>query len=862
LPSAFLYKPLIPNAHLQRPKGQSIDRDRLARWRVAGGFMTLWQDIRFALRSMTAARGITIITLLTLALGIGANTAIFSIVNAVLLKPLPFHEAGQLVQLRADLRGLGAQNIGLSYPEFEDLRDRAGIFDAVSVAFPAPANLTGGDRPERIDILGVSPNYFDLLGVRPQIGRLFDSRDVAEGFAEAAVISDGLWHREFGGDPSIVGRKVRVDNDLYTIVGVAPAQFRHPTRAGAQAIGLWATAGFRANPFPPPLRGARILPGIIGRLKPDITPLQAQSRLQVLAAELRKQYGSDYPAASDWSLVAQPMKEVVVGNSQVLLLSMLLAVAMILLIACVNVAGLLLARASSRQREIAVRAALGASRGRLVRQLLTESTVLSVAAGAVGIIVALVAERSFVAWLPDQLPQLNRIKIDLPVLLFSTALAVMTGIFFGLVPAVQSSRANADALKQEGRSGENTTQTQRLRKLLVAAEVALSLVLVVTAGLLLRTFWDLLHVNPGFSSQHVITAAFWLPVPNDPKTDVYQTNEQRTVFIREILRRFLGIPGVESAAVSTALPLHAQLFRQGFRLEGRSQPGELATASMVLVSPGFFRTLSVGLVRGRIFQENEDATVPQTVLVDEAAARLLWPGQDPLGRRLRLGRDIFIGNKLQSPPWMTVVGIVHNVKFESLDESNEPHIYANMFQISGRLYRVIAKAIGDPAAIGREITKQVQSVDPNLPVSGAIAMNEVVADSLTGRRFAAALIGCFAVLALGLAAIGVYGVASYTVSQRTRELGIRAALGATAADLVRIVMRDGMRPVIAGLVAGCLVAPLLGRMMASLLFGVHLIQPEIYLTSAVMLVLVGLLANFLPARRAGRLDPNRALRCE
>ena len=822
----------------------------------------MWQDIRFAVRAMLKARSFAIIALLTLALGIGANTAIFSIINAVLLRPLPFHHPGQLVQLRADLRGLGARNIGFSYPEFEDLRDRAGIFSAVSVVWPAPANLTGGERPERIDILGISPNYFELLGVHPQLGRLIDSRDVAEGFAEAAVISDGIWHREFGGDRSILGRKLRLDNDLYTIVGVAPPDFHHPAPASAQPIDIWVTAGFRANPFPAPARSVRVLPGIVGRLKPGITVEQAQSRLQILVGDLRKQYGADYPATAAWNLELNPLKEVVVGKSQTLLLSMLLAVAVILLIACVNVAGLLLARASGRRREMAVRAALGASRRRLVRQLLTESAVLSLAAAVLGTALALLGERSLVALLPNQLAHVGEIRINAPVLLFSTGLAIVTGILFGLVPALQSSRANTDALKEEARSGDGTVQSRQLRKLLVGAEVALSLVLVVAAGLLLRTFWDLLRVNPGFSANQVLTATFWLPVPNDPKTDVYQSNEQRAAFVREVLRRLHQIPGVDSAAVSTALPLRSQLFQQGFRVEGRTEQTDLPTASMVLVSPEFFRTLGATLVRGRMLQEDDDLKSPTVVMVDEAAARALWPGQDPVGHRLRFGRDIFFNGKLQAPPWMTVAGIVNNMKFESLDEPNVPHIYANMYQISGRLYRVMVKGTGDPAAIGNNITNAVQSVDPNLPVSGVMPMHEVVSDSLTDRRFAAALIASFALLALGLAAIGVYGVASYTVSQRTKELGIRAALGATTADLVRIVIRDGMQPVLGGLVAGCLAAPLLGRMISSLLFGVHPLQPEIYVIAVLVLVGISFMANYLPARRAGRVDPNRALRYE
>lgn len=824
--------------------------------------MILWQDVRFAVRAMLKARGITVIALLTLALGIGANTAIFSIVNAALLRPLPFRDPGKLVRIRAELRGLGAQNVGFSVPELDDLRDRAGIFESVCVAWPAPVNLTGGEHPVRADFLGVGPNYFELLGVRPQIGRLFDQRDTAEGFAEAAVLSDGMWRREFGGDPNILGKQVRLDNDLYTIVGVLPADFRDPLPATARRIELYATTGFRAAPFPPPNRKVRLLPGIVARLKPGISVQEAQSRLQAFSEALRREYSGDYPATAGWSLGLQPLKTSVVGNTQTLLLSIVLAVALILLIACVNVASLLLAKSSSRQREIAVRTALGASRGRIIRQLLTESAVLSFAAALLGMIAALLVEKSLVAWLPSQLPQVNSVQIDGTVLLFALGVAVLTSVLFGLAPALQTSRVNANALKQDGRSGEATLQSGRTRKTLVAVEVALSLMLVVGAGLLLRTFWDLLHVDPGFRPENVLAANVWLPVPNDPKTDVYATNQQRVPFVREVVRRLQQVPGVQSAAMSSALPLRTQLAPTGFRVEGKEDKGEAPTAMAVLVTPDFFRTVGGTLVRGRMFTDEDNESVASVVLVNEAAARALWPGEDAIGRRIRTAQDFIVNGKPQTSPWMTVVGVVSNIKFNKLDEDKTPHVYAAMYQRSGRLFNVVAKATGDPAAIGREIQKQVQSVDPNLPVSDVLPMTDVVAQSVAERRFAAALIGLFALLALGLAAVGVYGVASYSVSQRMRELGIRAALGATATDLVRMVLRDGMAPVFMGLAAGCVAALMAARAIASLLFGVRPTEIWIYLVAVFVLMLIGLAANYIPARRAGRADPNAALRCE
>jgi putative ABC transport system permease protein len=824
--------------------------------------MIFWQDIRFALRAMTKARGMTVIALLTLALGIGANTAIFSIVNAALLRPLPFRDPGRLVRLRVDLRSLGAQNVGFSIPELDDLRDRAGIFESVCGVWPAPANLTGGEHPARVDFLGVGPNYFELLGARPQIGRLFDKRDVAEGFAEAVVLSDALWKNEFGGDEHIVGKQIRVDNDLYTIVGVLPADFRDPLPASVPKTGLYATTGFRANPFPPPLRKLRLLPGIIARLKPGITLQEAQTRLAAFTDAQRREYSADYPASAGWSLGLQPLKTTVVGNTQTLLLSIVLAVAMILLIACVNVASLLLAKSSARQREIAVRTALGASRARIVRQLLTEAAVLSVAAAVLGVIAALLVEKSLVAWLPRQLPQVNAVQIDGRVLLFSLGVAMLTSLLFGLAPALQTSRANANALKQDGRSGDATLHSSRTRKILVGVEVALSLMLVVGAGLLLRTFWDLLHVDPGFRSENVLAANVWLPVPNDPKTDVYATKEQVAPFVREVVRRLQQVPGVQSAALSNALPLRTQLTPAGYRIEGKDDKGDAPTALTVLVTPGFFQTVGATLVRGRMFTESDDEKGQLVALVNEAAARTFWPGEDPVGHRVRLARDFLVNGKLQPAPWLTVVGVVSNIKFSKLDEDLTPQIYAAMFQFPGKFFNVVVRATGDPAALGREIQRTVQSVDSNLPVSGVMPMTDVVANSVAERRFAASLIAMFALLALGLAAVGVYGVASYSVSQRMRELGIRAALGATATDLVRMVLSDGMAPVFFGLVAGCIGALLAGRAIASLLFGVRPTEIWIYVLSAATLTMIGFAANYIPARRAGQVDPNSALRCE
>jgi putative ABC transport system permease protein len=808
---------------------------------------------------------ITATVLLTLALGIGANTAIFSVVNATLFRPLPFHDPEQLVVLHADLRGLGANSIGFSVPEFDDLRDRAGVFSAVSVVFQGPGNLTGGEHPERMESGVVSPNYFSILGARPQLGRLFDPGDTAPGFADAVVISDGLWRREFGGERSVLGHQMRLDTDLYTIVGVLPPDFRNPSSAGAVPVELYVTAGFRGDPFPPAQRSARLLPDLIARLKPGMTLAQAQAKLATFTDSLRRDYGSDYPAGSGWTLSVTPLKEIVVGNTRTLLISLLLAVAFILLIACVNVANLLLASASARQREIAVRLALGASRARIVRQLLTESAVLSLFSAAAGVAVATLGLHSLIAMLPSQLPRLNDIHVDARVLAFSLTLSLLTTVLFGLVLAFQAGKVVPSLSGLRERGGSGSRHDSKVRQVLIGAEVALSLMLLVGAGVLLRTFWNLLQVNPGFNSQHLVVGSVSLPVPNDPKADIYGKLETRTALVRETVRRLRAVPGVENAALSSVVPLQGALRQNGFRVEGAPESGDAPTAVPVSVTPEFFRTIGAPLVRGRVIQDTDDKQAPLVVLVDEAAARHFWGAQDPIGKRIRSARTTRKG--IVQPDWFTVVGVVGNVKLASLDEKDVPHVYTSLYQTPGyqtpgRLMGVLVRGTGDRALLSRVVPREIQSVDPNLPVSPIVEMTELIRDGVGDRRFAASLLACFAVVALLLMSIGVYGVASYAIVRREKEIGIRSALGATRGQLVQMVLREGMVPILAGLAVGAVGAALSGHLLAALLFEVRSTDASVFAAAGVTLVAIGILANYLPARRAGRVDPITALRTE
>lgn len=825
--------------------------------------MSLWQDVQYSFRTVRRSPRVAITVLLTLAVGIGANTAIFSIVNATLLRPLPYRESGQLVQLKADLAGVGSHNVGFSVPEMDDLRDRSGIFEGVSASWQAPGNLTGGEHPERIEFIAVSPNYFSLLGAKPQVGRLFDAQDIANGFAEGVVISDAYWHKEFGGDPNIAGRRIRLDNDLYTIVGVMPPGFRSPVASTAREVDLWITAGFRADPFPPPIRSIRFLPAIVGRLKPGISLKQAQAQLAVFANSLRHDFPADYPAASGWTVSIVPLKDIVVGNSRTLLISLLLAVTFILLIACVNVANILLANASARKQEIAIRIAMGANRARIVRQLLTESALLSLAATIIGAGSAAISLHFMVSLLPSQLPHVNAVSIDGRVMAFCLLVGLLTTVAFGLIPSIQASRTPADIETLRGRGTSLSLKSSRTGKMLIGAEVALSLMLLVGAGLLLQTFWDLLHVDLGFQPGHLISASVWLPVPNDPKNDIYAKAEPRNNLVRESLRRIALVPGVQSVAISTAVPLQDQLQPTGFRAEGIPDAGDAPAATAESITPDFFRTIGAPLISGRSIQDTDMADKPPVAVVDENAAHRLWGDRNPVGLRFRIARN-FVDR--QGKPltirWITVVGVVGNVKLSSLDEQNVPHIYTSIYQNGARLFGILVRGTGDRSELGRAIQKGVQSVDPDLPVSNIAEMNEIVDLGLGDRRFAAWLLGIFAAGAILLTAVGIYGVTSYAISRRTKEMGIRSALGALPGDLIRIVMVNEMIPIFGGLAAGTLGAVLSARLIAALLYSVSSSEIAVYAAAVVTVMVVGMTANYIPARRVACIDPMTALREE
>jgi putative ABC transport system permease protein len=816
----------------------------------------LFNDIRYAFRMMRKSPGFTLIIILTLALGIGANTSIFSIVNAVLLRSLPYYDPSRLVKITFNNPGIGLRDIRFSVPELEDLKSRAGVFEEVSVVFSASTNLTGGKQPERLELLGVNSNYFSMLGASPQIGRLFGPQDFALGFAEAAVISDGLWRRSYGGDPNILGKRLRMDNDPYTIVGVLPAGFRHPGTTVAKDVEVWVTCGFSADPFPKPARNVRLLPAAIGRLKSGIDVTQAQAKLTAMASELRTDFPNDYPPEAKWSIEIQPLQDSLVGNVRPQLVVLMAAVVLVVLIASVNIANLLLARASGRQREMALRMALGAGRFRMVRQMLTEALVLSSISGVAGVLAAKLTLSFIIHFVPASVPRLAEVGVDRTVLLFALLISIFTGMIFGLAPAFQAMKADMTAAIREGAQGSGySAKTFRLRSLLIVSELALAVVLMVGAGLLLRTFWGLLQENPGFNSSRVVTASFWLPVPNDPKTDVYGDFSKRTSFIRDVIRRVAAIPGIDRAAMTSDLPGARPTITAALVIEDRAADSSQGlTAELIRVSPDYFMLMQCPLIRGRFFLESDETGKQDVAIIDETTARRYWSGIDPVGRRLRLG-----GNPRL--PWVTVVvvGIVKDMKQDGLDTDGVPHIFRPIYQQSGRAMSVVARTPLPASLLESKIRSEIQAVDPSLPVFNVRSMTDVMDVSIAPRRFSAELVGVFAAVAMLLSSIGIYGLLAYMVGQRSREIGIRVALGAKRSDILKLILGKGLLLAGAGISMGLVLAAAAAPMIATLLYGVHAIDVTVFATVPLVLMIVAFLATYIPARRATMVDPIIAL---
>jgi predicted permease len=708
-----------------------------------------------------------------------------------------------------------------------------------------------------------------MLGATPELGRLFGHQDFALGFAPVVVISDALWRRSYGADPGVLGRSLRLDDDLYTIIGVLSPGFRHPGPT-IPAVEVWITCGFSGDPFPAPARGLRILPGAIGRLKPGLTVAPAQARLDAMAANLRRDFANDYPPQARWTVEIVPLQQSLVGKVRPMLVVLMAAVILIVFVVSLNIGSLLLARASGRQQEMAVRAAMGASGGRMIRQMLTESLLLALIGGIAGLTTAVITLKAVLRFVPANLPRLAEVNIDWQVLGFALLISLATGLLFGLAPATHSSKAGlAGAMREGSRGSGYSAKAGRMRDALMVSQLAFAVVLMIGAGLLLETLRDLLRQNPGFNPSQVVTANIYLPHPNNPQLDPYLTFAQQIPFNRELLRGANAIPGVELAAITSNLPAadtinsdaaaYGATNHNSLDIEDRptESSGDLS-AEVIRISPDYFRVIQTPLVEGRFFTEADENGKLPVVIIDEATARRYWwPDHDPVGRRLRI-RLRFGQNPVN--PWSTVVGVVKNIKHDGLDVDGVPHLYVPLNQFLGRTLSLALRTSLPASMLEAQIRGAIQSVDPGLPVFNVTSMDEVLDASLASRRFSANLVAVFAGGALLLASIGIYGLLAYMVGQRSREIGLRLALGAQRADVLRLVLGKGVVLAGLGIVTGVIFSASTASMMASLLYGVRPHDPAVFLIVPLLLLAVAALASYLPARRATKVDPIVALR--
>jgi putative ABC transport system permease protein len=799
----------------------------------------LYQDFRYGLRALRKSPGFAAVTIAVLALGIGANTAIFSVVNAVLLKPLPFPEADRIVAVPhtppQDIFP-GRKYFSVSPANYYDWKAQNDVFSRMAILAGGVAALTGSGEPMSIDSVSVSAEFFSVMGARPLLGRLFGEGDDEPGH-DVAVLSEELWKSRFGGDPAVVGRSVVIDGRSHAIVGVLPAKLSYPADAR-----LWLPLVL--SPVDRAIRGIHDFE-VLARLKNGVSLESARSQMNAIAARLAAKYPEDNKG---WGAAVLPLHEDLVGNVRPALLVLLGAVGFVLLIACANVANLVLARTVARRKEIAVRTALGAGRGRIVRPILAETIVLAVAGGAVGLLLAGLGVRLIVAFLGDQMPRVHDIRVDLPVLAFTFGLAILSGALAGFLPAWRLSHANPnDALKQGGRSDADAGSPV-LRHTLVAAEVALALVLLLGAGLLVRSLGRLQRVAPGFEPKNVLHAFVSIP---DTK---YATPQARAAFYQHVLERVRALPGVETAGAINTLPLTDGGSTQPLAIEGRpvvSQAEQPEVAVRVL-TPGTLPTLRIRLLEGRDVAATDTADSPAAVLVSATMAKRFWPGESAVGKRLTL--SFYPGVKRE------VVGVVADVKLRGLAQT-EPiaAVYVPHAQMSTHWLALLVRTGQDPASVASAVRAAVRSVDPDQPILGVGTMEEHLGETLSHPRFNMLLLAVFAVLALVLSALGIYSVLSYAVRRRTREIGIRMALGANRRDVLRLIVFQGMRPALIGLAVGLAGALALGRALSSLVFGVRATDPLTFAAVSLLLGLVALAACAVPAWRASRVHPTEAL---
>lgn len=805
------------------------------------------QDLRFGLRSLLRTPGFTAIAVIALALGIGANTAIFSVVNSVLLNPLSYASPDQLVTLLHNGEGPAAAG------NYVDWRDQSRSFSAMGAAEFWSANLTGGDNPERVRGLKLTQSILPMLGTKPLLGRVFAEGEDRTGADHEVILSHRFWMRHYQGDPSILGKTLTLTGEAYTVIGVMPRDFRFAPFWATKAE-LWVplSLGERAHS-----RSGNSL-RVFARLKPDVNLQQARSEIASLTARLEQQY-----PGTNRNVRVTPLKENVVGKVQTPLLTLLAAVGFVLLIACANVAHMLLARTSDRQKEIALRTALGADRSRVMRQFLTENLLLASVGAFAGLLFAWAAVKALIAASPAFLPRADQVSIDLRVVLFLLATTILTAVLFGLAPALHAAGGNlSDALKASSRAGTDNAGSNRLRAFLVSSEFTLAFMLLIGAGLMIRSFFALQSIDPGFRPENVVSMEVSV---NGSREESFGARE---AFYRQLLRQVRSMPGVVSAGGINHLPLAGDLWGWVFMIEGRPRPrpGDFPMAVYRIAMPGYFETMRIPLKQGRLIAESDDSRSPGVAVINQRAASEYFPGQDPIGKRIT-----FDTGDTANPVWLTVVGVTANVK--QLDWSAEPfaEVYLAALQHPDFLGKgdphfsyltLVVRTDNNPASYAAALRQTVWSIDRNLPISEVHTMESVVDDATAEPRFEMLLLSVFAGVALVLAAVGIYGVMSYAVARRTREIGIRMSLGATRSDVLRMVMRNGMGQALSGSLIGIAGALLLSRFMANLLYGV---KPTDTLTFSLVIIVLGsaaMLASFIPARRATRIEPVTALRNE
>src|SRR5437773_708395 len=803
-------------------------------------------DLKFALRQLLKNPGLTAVAVFTLALGIGANTAIFSVIYGVLLRPLPYRDSEQLI--RVFETSASQPKFPMSAGDFQDYRQENSTLARLALYTRQDLELTMDDQPELLSGLRISSGFFEVLGVRPILGREFRQEDEAPDNHHVVILSHGLWQRRFHSDPTVIGRQIKLTGEAFTVVGVMPPGVLHVggdyrSMPHGETVDFWWPVTLR----PQDNRGAHYL-NAVGRLRPGVRPSQAAADFNVIASRLAREFPD---TNGSFRIAIQALHEEIVGRARTTLLVLFGAVLLVLLIACVNVANLLLARSAAREREMAVRAAVGAGRWRIARQLWAESLLLAASSGVAGSLLARCGIVALGRFGPEQLPRLQSVQLDGHVLFFTLALTMLTAILFGLAPALQAGKVNLNGLLKEGARVGTGGRQRRLRDTLVASEVALALLLLVGTGLLVRSFWRLQQTAAGFNPGRILTAVVSLPYTG------YGDSTNRAVFQRQLLERLAGLPGVASAGLTSDLPWTGYDENSSFNIEGKTfPPGDGPGGRYHFISSDYFRTIGVPLIAGRFFNSDDSIEKQSVVLINRSLAERYWPGEKAVGKR------ITFTSQPKQQDWRTVVGVVGDVKDHPDSATAVPAFYFSLAQSPTRQVTLAVRTTAEPSGMIAAVRDELQHLDKNVPLADVKMLETITAGAVAGRRFTFWLVGCFAATALALAAIGIYGVLSYVVAQRTREIGVRMALGAQTRDVVRLTLKQGMRPTLVGVALGLAGAFTLTRLMSSLLFGVSATDPETFVVSALFLVLIALLPCWLPARRAARVDPMEALRYE